>query len=664
MNFISGGKVPLISKAVLILLMIFLQTEASAQKGGGSGSVIRDTASVQAKDTTAKKVKRDSLAVIHSGSLFRFSTFASVEQSRYTVFRNVYDLSERLPFVYRRNQGFPGQWDELLQFAAPGRFSSLLSGGLPARGSGAGLANLNYYAAEEIDSLEQVPLSRAFLYGFNSGGSVINAVRSERVPPAPITRIRYWEGTYDEAQIEALFSTQLMKRMYISVMMKNHNSPSSYRRSSSSVWSGTADLSYYYSNNLQLFFRYGFANTLTDINGGVNVDTLKKLGYDVTAYLYDEFAAPVTFEERYYKHKENSYSAELRHKSEFGTTTLKYLNTNGLFEYRLNEGLKDSGNVKAKDDYASGLHALLLKHSTELFSLPAELTWHYYYNRYKNNGSTMYGTPENAATFTLSLISRPTTHHPAVFGKFIRYGDYNYFGAGADLFVYNEQGTSYFGFSYYQRQPYLQTTSDAASVLQGEFRITRTYDGNHYSVHGYLKRTSDSHSQVSINPAAGGFSNIPVFNALPTESEWGLEARAELHYSRIYTELKMTHQHSVTLSNSYKLLPELQGSADISYRNIHFDSSLVFRGGVILSAQSATGSFAYLYPSLGAVPVNTPEKVPAFFRADAYFTGEIKRAAVVFMVIENLLNAGYYITPYYPMRGVNYRFGINWQLFN
>ncbi|WP_407930378.1 putative porin, partial [Ignavibacterium album] len=57
-------------------------------------------------------------------------------------------------------------------------------------------------------------------------------------------------------------------------------------------------------------------------------------------------------------------------------------------------------------------------------------------------------------------------------------------------------------------------------------------------------------------------------------------------------------------------------------------------------------------------------KVPSVSRLDFSLAGEVRKAAIVYFIIENIFDKKYYLTPYYPMPERNFRFGIAWEFLN
>jgi outer membrane cobalamin receptor len=52
------------------------------------------------------------------------------------------------------------------------------------------------------------------------------------------------------------------------------------------------------------------------------------------------------------------------------------------------------------------------------------------------------------------------------------------------------------------------------------------------------------------------------------------------------------------------------------------------------------------------------------FQLDFFLAGKIQDRATVYFVFENILNAKYFIAPYYPKQARGLRFGIAWEFLD
>ena len=78
----------------------------------------------------------------------------------------------------------------------------------------------------------------------------------------------------------------------------------------------------------------------------------------------------------------------------------------------------------------------------------------------------------------------------------------------------------------------------------------------------------------------------------------------------------------------------------------------------LITTFTYTGNLRASTTNFGIVDVEPSHKF------DFSAAGEIREVAIVYFAWENLFNNQYFITPYYPMRERNIRFGLAWELFD
>ncbi|MFO7526389.1 MAG: putative porin, partial [Ignavibacteriaceae bacterium] len=97
-----------------------------------------------------------------------------------------------------------------------------------------------------------------------------------------------------------------------------------------------------------------------------------------------------------------------------------------------------------------------------------------------------------------------------------------------------------------------------------------------------------------------------------------------------------------------------------------FNVGLYFRGNLFEDNLNLKSGLKFSYIGEHISPTNWIGrfKVDQAYRLDFILSGEIRKAAIVYFTIENLLDRKYYITPYYPMPGISLRFGLAWEFLN
>jgi len=155
----------------------------------------------------------------------------------------------------------------------------------------------------------------------------------------------------------------------------------------------------------------------------------------------------------------------------------------------------------------------------------------------------------------------------------------------------------------------------------------------------------------------------------------GIDLSFRLRLNRFYLEPGLIFQRNGftdIIAIDYTLdQPAFYGKTSFYYENEWFGKAGLFRIGTDLSFFSDYNGFAFdpgsglFYPSNQAVAsVFNP---PMYLRADVYITAKVKDAVIFIRMLH--VNQGiqalqYYTTPYYPMWGRTFSFGVNWTFFD
>ncbi len=125
-------------------------------------------------------------------------------------------------------------------------------------------------------------------------------------------------------------------------------------------------------------------------------------------------------------------------------------------------------------------------------------------------------------------------------------------------------------------------------------------------------------------------------------------------YSFILLESQNALYNSPSGSELY-FVPDFISRTGLFYNDFLFDNNLDLKTGFI---------FTYIGEQNFSSVETRILKVPSVTRLDFTLAGEVRKAAIVYFIIENIFDKKYYITPYYPMPERNFRFGIAWEFLN
>ncbi|MEW5844128.1 MAG: putative porin, partial [Bacteroidota bacterium] len=124
----------------------------------------------------------------------------------------------------------------------------------------------------------------------------------------------------------------------------------------------------------------------------------------------------------------------------------------------------------------------------------------------------------------------------------------------------------------------------------------------------------------------------------------------------------------------YKM-PKFSSSGGVYYIDTLFNRNLKLRTGInyysvgdqyytsIDFEKSIVSNYIY-DPSTHAASLISNSQITPSFQIDFFLAGHIQKSAIIYFVWENLLNANYFISPYYPKQSRGLRLGVAWEFLD
>lgn len=606
----------------------------------------------------------DSVIILNYGSLDNHSTFISRNNIVKRNHRFAGDLLNEYPLTFQRDYGFVGYPNDVLLFGNESEFVNWMIDGIPSNERIGKFFNLNLVQSEDIDSIEIIPLPRGYLYGSYMFPVSANFITRDFIPPKPYSRIRYIQGPDREASVDVNFHALLSKKLLLSFDISNRIKDSTYRNTEFSLWQIKTKLKYFLSNEINILATYNYNDYKLGYNGGIDVDSIGKLTADINSILYDDFLAPVVFPNgemntlqhfpklsiltnffswlksdlslyyRYSKYdsrldikknsKEDIYGLSFRNKF-----TVKNFEFNLLFDY---EKIKQS--ISYLDDRIFPNPYLVPDYDRNIFSIGGFITTNLLQD--KLNISFFY----KYSGYQDKSYSNLITDKPIVTAQTI-FSDFSNNGIGADVtFKYNDNIKIYVGSSFLNNYSYSNDNSRESLLFQSGLNFQNEFLSANiiYFINEYGQSPIYYPLYIQTYPT-GNIDGV------------GLSFKAKYHF--LLFELQSSKYNS--RSGQLISIPEYSSRIGLFFNDFLFDNNLDLKAGVIFAL---TGKQKYQSFKFGLVEVSTVTRV------DLSLAGEIRKAATVYFVLENLLDKKYYITPYYPMPERNFRFGIAWEFLD
>lgn len=159
-----------------------------------------------------------------------------------------------------------------------------------------------------------------------------------------------------------------------------------------------------------------------------------------------------------------------------------------------------------------------------------------------------------------------------------------------------------------------------------------------------------------------------------TNINWvGASFRYRWHlFDKFYTSGRFTVQEGSSSASAEDVLsryaeraPLFYGKASVFYDNRSLSIAKIMRIGLDVSWQTSFTGFAMDVPTREFFPTNY--EIPAYIKADAYFSLHIKRTYVFFKythINEGVFAPAYFTTALYPMLERTLSFGVNWTFYD
>ena len=635
-----------------LLLLLVSSANADILPLYFNGAGITDTVNIHANnpekpgDTLSAKVKADTLIPVNMKPFFGNSQFLDRNIIDRINYKYTGDILKDLGFNYVRSHGLDGYPDETILFGVGNNGISYFEDGVLLNSRVNNNYDLNNSQSEYIDSIEVLPVTRGFLYGIYNNLVSVNFITKDFISSKPYSRIKYYQGPNGEAMIDAIFNQIAYKKLKFSVDVSNRKFDSSYVNSGYSQWQVRGNIKYYLSGNWNIMASYNYAKSLVGLNGGVNVDSIISASADVNTYLYDPLQAPVKFNNQSQSFKDHLFGFRILGKY----LDNSYTDLNFYYNYKETELNNSADTVFYKNIDKEKLAGVNLQQKFSLDYIDIKLLGNYETGRlsyYSLSNTYLNYYPVDYSNFSISpIISAQILDScliPSIFFKYSRNSYKNdaaangsYAGWGSDLtYCYSEAVKFYLGFSNYKPGPgkqYVYNYEFGAAYNSANLGINlKLFKRNNYFSYNRFSFLTDSNYTVSNLYGTAVDMKAVVWKV-------ALEAHAYFYGS------------PQTTGQFYRM-PKINLTGGVYYENMLFKNNLNLKTGISVDYIGQRNE-----PVYGELGPN--------FKMDFTVAGEIQKVAYVYFTWENLLDAKYYIIPYYPVPARNIRFGIAWELFN
>ncbi|MCL6097700.1 MAG: hypothetical protein M1391_03905, partial [Bacteroidetes bacterium] len=603
-------------------------------------------------------------------------------------YRYAGDWFRNFPFGFMRDLGTIGQPNEVLLYGQGFGNVAFLSNGISINNRLTNSFDLNLFQSESIGSLEIIPLPLGFLFGSQNNSVSVNLI--PRIPNInkPYSRIKFYQASNTEGLIDGTFSIMPYHKLNTYFEITNQSTYGAFSNTDLSNWGATARADYLLSNSVNIIANYRYFKSIVQLNGGVDIDMISNNypNSPINSVLYDQRLAPVSYTNRYQKVSGHDFSLSLLgnflHNS--FTDLSIYYQTN-LTEFRQNEdytNLQSNASVIIDNNESKVLGANLRQDfRSDLFNLTSIASVervNYSSPLLPNDFNGNYASVAGIAG--LNIFDK--SFQPLVFAKYLRSGGNDYLGAGASASIDFENSIKLFG---------------AASLFDKPYNIFEEQFILHGIVLDKQKITSlelsAEYIDKFVNARLGFFHQNSVNSLLSAtfKEDTAKTGRA------IYFAAKDILLQGVNLNLNFKVwkflfstnsslyfndqnrldykTPKFTSSGGVYYIDTLFNHNLKLKTGInyysvgdqyytsIDFEKSIVSNYTY-DPSTHAASLISNSQITPSFQIDFFLAGHIQNSAIIYLVFENLLNANYFISPYYPKQSRGLRLGVAWEFLD
>jgi hypothetical protein len=575
-------------------------------------------------------------------------------------YRYAADFFKLSPFFYLKDYGTLGQPNDLFLYGTNSKGISFFEDGVYHNNRYSNLLDLNHFQSESVDSIEIAPLPRGFIYGPYNNTVSVNLISKDPSPSLPYTRVKYYEGPYDETMIDGLFSVYVFRQLIASAEITNRIASNRYLNTDYSVWQAKAKLKYLLSDSINLIGTYRYSSSETGLNGGVDVDSILQATQNLESVLYNNLEAPVITESGRLKVKQHHFG--LRLLSSFSKNSETDLTL--FYKFYLDENSNGQTGNSFTNKFRNKLWGAFLKQGFKFDFLDARLFANYESNKFKDSYSSGDILKDNYSSMNLFSIAGILSAYlldsafvPSVFYKYAHYdyqfGENSYSGAnpgfGFDVKYYLSKFLNFYA-GYSEYKPFysdlrIKTAELGAKFLKENFLADlKLFNRKNFNLHYPVNYINSSYTTES---------NI-----------WGLSSQLGIRVWKIFLEARASYYDiterwydGITTNNP----PDVIFTTGLFFRDFLFNDNLDLKAGFEFTYfGKQTISFS---PNIDLVGGSDLFINPSN-RLDFIAAGEIQKVAIVYFTWENLFDNDYYLVRFYPVPERNIRFGLSWELFN
>lgn len=663
-------------KLIAVFFIVIVMT-AEAQVGNPDSTMGKFKTAVTATDT----VVYDTLKPINVSAGY------NILGQSYRIAKNALDFTDYIyagnwiglfPFGYLQNGGVLGLPNEISLYANGNGENAIMIDGIDIGDRTGAAIDLYELRSEIMDTAEYLKPGFSTIGSSLNNSTGINFITKDKIAIVPLTRIRYYQAPNEEGYIDGQFNLYPAKRLNISGGLTNSSVNSDYTNSEYGNWKASIKARYLMSNRINFVLDYYYANINGELNGGVNYNKILSSNSSARAneILYSSIEAPVLFGDRYQKITNNRVVLKTLlnlFKAKPIVFSLYYFSN--LKEFRQNE-------LKSSDEYAYVFHnnrtktyGGKLSHSFNMLGINWTAEGAYEKIDYNLHMINALGDFTNKWISVSAFKDYSNFFRQIVFAKYGYYMNEQNISLGTDFNLALSDGLVLSGGYSIAKKPLSLIHSvylTEREIDESNFNFSLKYKTNNGLISlSYFNRANSNEvwnilADDSLTSASVGGAKYVSANTV------GTNLFASLEVFNILFEFNGSYYFQNNDYDVYKV-PEWTLRSGLYYVDTLFNRNLKMKFGFNFYAQGKQSYRIYdfekmltsylAYDGVGNVYSFGKNTNPSY-QVDLFFAGKIRDKAIAYFVLENITDNKYFIVPYYPMKGITFRFGVAWELYN
>jgi len=583
------------------------------------------------------------------------------------------DLISLLPAVFIRDFGSLGLMPDITIQGLGMREISFMSDGVVLNDPLTGLYNPYLYPMEHAERIEFVEGTRAFLYGNNSTGGVINFVSKSKKAIHPSSRLRYSESGYGFGIVDGMVSQDIVRGLNVTMGTQHTVYGERFRNENYDCWNARIKVRYNINDRWNLFAGEMYNQTLLGLYGGVDIASTED------SLRFESLQAIVRNTDAYEKITRHDvqlgFAAKLLPDSDAISMATVYF-TSSVRGYRDLENQAASNGTFIDQFQHTRWAGLKLSQNLNVGNQEIDLG-----ADIQIEG--LHQTPaleENTAT-RLSLFGKyalPVSNLLIFnsYGKFDTYRAQNLMSYGADLTIPLRPYVKIFGgYSRSFRMPTFQEQNGTDTLLSSNisdnlperhhlFEAGIRWDNRQWFSLEFRSFHRTIWNIIAIEHQSGTGAKAPYeFTRHQKKIIQGISASTSVRIGCFYVEGEGQFLESFDHQDNQISFPKLSATGGIYFWDMLLKNHLDLKIGINGKAYGSFLGREYNQQAQVYLPDGEEFYINPTGEIDFVILAHVGSAYIHF-IMDNLLNRKYLMAAFYPMPERQLRFGVNWEFLD